>query len=56
MRETLLRPNLLKSATTLTSSEALIIIPFSSASRTSEVEGPISRSKPSTARKRRLTT
>src|SRR6202023_335576 len=53
MRETLLRLNLLKSATTLTSLEIPIIRLFSGASSTSGVDGPISRSKPSTARKKR---
>src|SRR2546426_9139010 len=51
--ETLLRPSLLKSVTTLTSLEERIITLLSCASSTSGVEGPFSRSKPSTARKRR---
>src|SRR5438045_406860 len=51
--ETLLRPSLLKSVTTLTSFAERIITLLSCASSTSGVEGPFSRSKPSTARKRR---
>src|SRR5712664_2509403 len=51
--ETLLRPNLLKSVTTLTSFAERIITLLSCASSTSGVESPFSRSKPSTARKRR---
>src|SRR3989454_5436830 len=51
--ETLLRPSLLKSATTLTSLAERIMTLLSCASSTSGVEGPFSRSKPSTARKRR---
>src|SRR5439155_1001697 len=51
--ETLLRPSLLKSVTTLTSLAERIITLLSCASSTSGVEGPFSRSKPSTAKKRR---
>ena len=51
--ETLLRPSLLKSVTTLTSLAERIITLLSCASSKSGVEGPFSRSKPSTARKRR---
>src|ERR1700719_4726527 len=53
MRDRLLRPSLLKSATTFTSLETRIITVLSWASSKSGVEGPSSRSKPSTARKRR---
>src|SRR5205814_9710781 len=51
--ETLLRPSLLKSVTTLTSLAERIITLLSCASSTSGVEGPFSRSKPSTARNSR---
>src|SRR5882724_10556244 len=47
IRETLLRPNLLKSATTVISLEVRTIKLFSWASSTSGVEGPTSRLKPS---------
>src|SRR5213082_3348420 len=52
--ETLRRPNLLKSVTTFTSRAERIITLLSWASCTSGVEGPFSKSKPSTARKSRF--
>lgn|SRR5437870_919480 len=51
-RQALLRPNLVASAITDTSLAARIICAFSCASSTSGVDGPVSGSRPSTARKK----